>query len=106
MAKLTIKGKEYPFELTAKGKLNIEGSKIDLQKVLSTDFECMRFAYEVVKGACSFNGVEIDFKHDDFMDGVELGVFEKARTLAKTLLPGSDSDSEATTTASEKTTKK
>ncbi|WP_346856582.1 hypothetical protein [uncultured Draconibacterium sp.] len=87
MDNLKIANKDYPFDITARGMLNVEGAKIELSKVAATEFEALRFAYQVCKGACSF--VETEFKYDfnAFVDKVEVGVFVKARALAETLVP-------------------
>lgn len=86
MEELIINKQEYPFELTARGRLNLESSKVDLNKVAVNELEALRFAWEVCKGACKHVGTPYPFDFNTFVDKVEPAVFVKARTLAKLLL--------------------
>jgi len=86
MESLGINNKTYPFELTARGRLNLESSKVDLNKVAVNELEALRFAYEVCKGACKGAETEFNFDFNAFVDKVEATVFIKARLLAKALL--------------------
>lgn len=86
MGTIQINNQEYPFELTARGRLNLEGSKVDLNKVAVNELEALRFAWEVCKGACKHNETAFTFDFNAFVDKVEPAVFVKARALAKLLL--------------------
>ncbi|WP_347839312.1 hypothetical protein [uncultured Draconibacterium sp.] len=87
MNTLKINGKEHPFEVTARGRLNLEESKVNLNKVALMDNEALRFAFQVCKGACKHVETEFKFDFNAFVDKVEVDVFDKARALALTLLP-------------------
>lgn len=86
MDNLLIDNTEYPWGLTARGRLNLESSKVDLNKVAANELEALRFAFEVCKGACKHNETAFTFDFNAFVDKVEPLVFVKARQLAKLLL--------------------
>lgn len=86
METILINNQDYPFELTARGRLNLEGSKVDLNKVAVNELEALRFAYEVCKGACKHFETDFKFDFNAFVDKVEPTVFVKARQLAVLLL--------------------
>lgn len=86
MDNLLIDKTEYPFGLTARGRLNLEGSKVDLNKVAVNELEALRFAYEVCKGACKHFETAFTYDFNAFVDKVEPTVFSKSRQLAVLLL--------------------
>lgn len=86
METLVINKEEFPFEVSARGRLNLEGSKVDFNKVSVSELEALRFAYELCKGACKHFETAFKYDFNAFVDKVEPSVFEKARALAKTLL--------------------
>jgi hypothetical protein len=86
MEVLVINKYEYPFELSARARLNLESSKVDLKKVAVNEQEALRFAFEVCKGACKHVETPFNYDFNTFVDKVEPAVFVKARALAKLLL--------------------
>jgi hypothetical protein len=67
--------------------MNLEGSKVNLTIVATSDFEALRCAYEICKGACKHFETPFKFDFNTFIDKVEAGVFDKANAMASELLP-------------------
>lgn len=106
MGNLKVGDTDFPFDLTARGRLNLEESKVVLAKVATSEQEALRFAWEVLKGACIFNEMEFKIDFKAFVNKVEADVFAKARTMAVELIEKARAEKSVATVSSPKEDKK